>query len=278
MALLDSRAAVLMDGAMGSELLRAGARVDDCLEAWNLTRPATVCAIHRSYVQAGARVLLTNTFQANRGNLARHGLENQLADILRAGVALARACAGNDGLVLGDIGPCELDAIAEILTPLADADGIVLETWSDSGALLAARQCRSQLPATTPLLLSITYRHEPDGQLTTLDGRTPEFFAERAESAGVSALGVNCGRDIDLNDMVEIVRRYRAATNLPLLVRPNAGNPGRAGAGWEYPCTPARMAEQVPALVQAGATLIGGCCGTTPGHIRECSVFLERSE
>lgn len=265
-----------MDGAMGSELLRAGARAGECLEAWNLSQADRVRAIHRGYAAAGAQVLLTNTFQANRGNLARHGLQDQLVEMVRAGVALARSEAGAGGLVLGDIGPCDVNDVAEIVPAMHDADGVLLETWSDPVALQAARRCRSLLPAEKPLFLSLTYRHEPDGRLSTLSGHSPEFFAEQTESAGVTALGVNCGRDIDLDDIVEIIRRYRTATALPLFARPNAGAPRRVGEGWEYPYTPERMADYLPLLVQAGVRMIGGCCGTTPRHLAAYRQALAR--
>lgn len=256
-----------MDGAMGSELLRAGARAGECLEAWNLTRPDAVKAIHQSYIDAGARVLLTNTFQANIASLSRHGLQDRQEEIVRAGVGLARECAGQDGFVFGDIGPTDPEAVANVASVFDEADGVLLETWSDASAVLAARRCRERLSPQRPLLLSMTYRRDDDGRPCTLSGHGPEFFAEQAEAAGVAALGVNCGRDIGIETIIEILRRYRTATSMPLFARPNAGTPTRTGAGWEYPCTPGQFADGVADIVKAGAVMIGGCCGAGPKHI-----------
>src|SRR5205823_3894147 len=114
-----------------------------------------------------------------------------------------------------------------------------------------------------PLLLSLTYLRK-NGELMTFSGHRPETFARHAERHSVAALGVNCGKEIDLPDVVEIVRRYRQETDLPLFVRPNAGTPSADGT---YPRSPEAMAAWLPALVAAGATMVGGCCGTTPAHV-----------
>jgi 5-methyltetrahydrofolate--homocysteine methyltransferase len=114
-----------------------------------------------------------------------------------------------------------------------------------------------------PVLLSLTYGPE----LGTQSGHPPEWFAERAGVWGVAALGVNCGREIDMAAMIAVVRRYRGATNLPLFARPNAGTPARQNGRWIYPHSPEVMAVRLPELLDAGAMLVGGCCGTTPEHI-----------
>src|SRR5262249_60163604 len=106
-----------------------------------------------------------------------------------------------------------------------------------------------------------------DGRMDTIGGRPPEYFGKRAERWGVAALGVNCGRDMGMDEIIEVVRRYRRHTALPLLARPNAGTPKQKGKRWVYPGTPAAMAARLPELLDAGATLVGGCCGTTPEHI-----------
>jgi 5-methyltetrahydrofolate--homocysteine methyltransferase len=119
----------------------------------------------------------------------------------------------------------------------------------------------------TPLLLSLTYRRAPSGQFVTHSGHAPETYARHAEKHGVAALGVNCGRDIGMDDVIEIIRRYRDHTDLPLFARPNAGTPTREGERWVYPHTPQTMAERLPELLEAGVRMVGGCCGTTPAHI-----------
>ncbi|HYT87940.1 MAG TPA: homocysteine S-methyltransferase family protein, partial [Gemmataceae bacterium] len=186
---------LLMDGAMGTQLQRAGIPPGACYEAWNLTHPESIAAIHRAYVAAGADCLLTNTFQANPAALARHNLGGQMEAIVRAGIDLARAAAGPERFVLADVGPVEQPdrhVTAALLEPLSHADGILVETCSDLEtveAVLAAG------PA-VPVLLSLTYLRDPAGELRTFRGLTPENAAQQAAALGVAALGVNCGREI----------------------------------------------------------------------------------
>lgn len=257
-----------MDGAMGSVLLRATARPGECLEALNLTHPERVRAIHQAYKDAGARVFLTNTFQANPANLLRHGMADRLPAIVAAGAALAREVAGAEDFVLLDVGPTtELTFLEGCAAGLDDCDGVLLETWSDAGALTLAGHCKS-LPKTKslPVLLSMAYRRDENG-LTALSGHAPEYFAQRAREYGVAGLGVNCGREIGIADIIEIIRRYRTATDLPLFTRPNAGTPRQVNDRLEYPLTSQRFAEMMPELLNSDLAMIGGCCGTTPEHI-----------
>jgi 5-methyltetrahydrofolate--homocysteine methyltransferase len=268
--MLHAGNALLMDGAMGTELRRAGLPDDACGEGWNLTEPARVRAVHRAYVEAGAACLLTNTFQANPPALARHGLAGQFEPILRAAVALARDAAGRGRLVLGSVGPGIETALADGRAPALAAfrgvDGLLLETFSEVPAAVIAA-CAAFFAEDVPVLVSVTYRRTPAGELCTLGGECPEHHARRVRSGGVAALGVNCGRDVGMDDVIEIVRRYRRETDLPLFARPNAGTPVRGAGGWVYPRTPADMAARLPELLDAGAVLVGGCCGTTPAHV-----------
>jgi 5-methyltetrahydrofolate--homocysteine methyltransferase len=287
---LRSGRVLLMDGAMGTELLRTGLPPGECLDMCNVTRPESVLAIHRAYAAAGAECLLTNTFQANPFALARHQLADRLEEVQRAGVELARAAAGPERFVLGDVGPlspphpllsltdrCDL---RHLLQGLVGVDGILLETWSDPDCVGLPLLLRRALPELedVPILLSLTYRsdHAAGGHVCpycTFNGtepgtcKPPEWYAEQAEKNGVAALGVNCGRDIAMSDITDILRRYRGSTGLPLFARPNAGTPRREGGHWLYPLTPAQMAAGLPGLLVAGATLVGGCCGTTQDHI-----------
>jgi 5-methyltetrahydrofolate--homocysteine methyltransferase len=266
-----------MDGAMGTELLRAGLAPGECPEAWNLTRPEQVRQVHQAYRESGAVCFLTNTFQANPVTLAKWGLAEQLEEINRAAVAIARSVAGPDAFVLGDVGPFESPALAadaeRVVRSLAGADALLLETCSDLRLLEAV--VRLDLPR--PVLFSLTYRRNPDGEPRTYpDDRPPEYYAPDVERLGATALGVNCGRDIGMGDILEILDRYRRVTKLPLFARPNAGKPVRQGEGWVYPHGPEEMAARVPDLVRAGARLIGGCCGTTPEHIEAFSQILDK--
>jgi methionine synthase I (cobalamin-dependent) len=267
---LRSGRVLLMDGAMGTELQRAGIGAGECYELWNVTHPERVRAIHQAYVEAGAEVLLTNTFQANADALRRHGLEDRLEEINRAAVELARAAAGPQRFVLAGVGPETVSGRQVQALVRAGADGLVLETFSSRAALDLPRRLRDSglLPDDWPLLLSLTYEHSrTTGPPCTRDGTGPEVFAAAARGAGLDALGVNCGRDMDAGAICEVIRRYRQATDLPLFARPNAGTPTPDGGRLLYPHTPARLAARLPELLAAGAGMVGGCCGTTPEHI-----------
>ena len=275
---LHSGRVLLMDGAMGTELQRKGMGPDECGESWNVMRAKSVRAVHDSYVAAGAEVLLTNTFQVHPAYLGRFGLEDHLEEINGNAVRLARKAAGRSRFVLGDIGPilalekraafADFKDLARVLAALDGVDGILFETWSHPLVLPAMEYAFHRVvEVEIPLLLSLSYRRSPSGRLVTISGHGPETFARHAEQHGVAALGVNCGRDIDIDDIIEIIRRYRAETDLPRFARPNAGTPTKQGDQWIYPHTPEAMAARLPELLEAGVSMIGGCCGTTPEHI-----------
>jgi 5-methyltetrahydrofolate--homocysteine methyltransferase len=273
-----------MDGAMGTELRSRGLSPAECGELWNLTRPELVRQVHAAYAAAGARCFLANTFQANPVALDRHGEASRLEEICRASVALARSVAGSEAFVIGDVGPIltaegtEFDDLADLrrtVQGLIGADAILLETCSSPEALAAAAKMASW-PETRhlPVMLSLTYRRHSNDRLTTFSGHGPEWFARQASQNRVAVLGVNCGRDVGLAEMASILSRYRQETDLPLLARPNAGSPTRIDGRWVHPLSSREMAERLPDLVAAGATLIGGCCGTTPEHIAACRDVL----
>jgi 5-methyltetrahydrofolate--homocysteine methyltransferase len=275
---LHSGPVLLMDGAMGTQLQRIGLGPDECGESWNRRCPASVRAVHDSYIAAGAEVLLTNTFQANPSHLTRFGLEDHLEEIIGNAVRFARKAAGRSRFVLGDIGPipaakgrtafADFKDLARVLTALDGVDGILFETWSHPCVLSAMEYAFHRVvEVETPLLLSLSYHRTLSGQLVTISGHSPETFARHAEQHGVAALGVNCGRDIEIDDIIEIIRRYRAETDLPLFARPNAGTPTKQGEQWIYPHTPESMAARLPELLEAGVSMVGGCCGTTPEYI-----------
>jgi 5-methyltetrahydrofolate--homocysteine methyltransferase len=270
---LRSSRVLLMDGAMGTELLRAGLRLGEAGVVWNLTRPGEVLARHRAYRQAGARVLVTNTFQANPRAL--QGQAGRLEEIYQAGVSLARSAAGADGFVLADVGPilqlgsmreiADLQCLGPLLSSLSGVDAVLFETWSSPRALEAVQDHPTNWP---PILLSLAYRRDQTGALVTWSGHAPEYFAREAAARGVAALGVNCGRDIGMAEVGEIVRRYRTETDLPLFARSNAGEAPNLR-------TPAEMAVHLPQLLAAGVAMVGGCCGTTPEHIAAFRPIVE---
>ena len=270
---LQSGQVLLMDGAMGTELQRASLQPGECGEFWNLAEPERVRAIHQAYVDAGAQCLLTNTFQANPTALAKHGKSEHWEAINHSGLELARLVAGPDRFVLADIGPIEQEwrrqPMVQVVQSLRTADAILLETYSDLHSLWAVKYaCLPSLEADgVPVLLSVTYRRTADGVLTTHGGQPPEVYGRLARQYGVTALGVNCGRDIGMGEIIEILRRYRQVTDLPLFARPNAGTPMRGPNGWVHPQTPTEMAARLPELLETGVAMVGGCCGTTPAHI-----------
>jgi 5-methyltetrahydrofolate--homocysteine methyltransferase len=265
---LHSGRVLLMDGAMGTELQRARIREGECYEYWNLEHPENVRAIHASYVAAGTEVLVTNTFQANPLALDRFGLAQELEAIAAAGIELACEVAGSDRFVLASVGPfpegSSTEDIRRTALAMKSADGLLFETacgHRDLSHLLASS------PTSIPLVFSLTFRRTEDGSVTLHCPVPLEDILRFANAMRLPALGVNCGRDIGLDDILGIVRRYRELTDLPILVRPNAGTPTRIGDHWEYPLTPQALADRLPELLAAGITMIGGCCGTTPEHI-----------
>jgi 5-methyltetrahydrofolate--homocysteine methyltransferase len=269
---------VVTDGAWGTQLQQRGLPVGACPDAWNLTQPQDVLEVARAYVEAGSRVILTNTFGANRFVLARHGLAEKTADINRAGVDISRRAAADRALVFASVGPSGVmlmmgrvsedelkTAFAEQTQAIAQAgaDGIVIETMSDpaeaSLAVAAARETG------LPVVACMTFDSGAKKDRTMM-GATPEQAAVQLAAAGADVLGANCGHGIA--GMVEVCRRLRAAVDRPIWIKANAGLPESVDGETVYRQTPAEFAAYVPQLLEAGASFIGGCCGTTPDFIR----------
>jgi 5-methyltetrahydrofolate--homocysteine methyltransferase len=276
---LRSGRVLLMDGAMGTQLQCLGLRADENAVSWNLIHPHKVEQVHQSYADAGATVHLSNTFVINassyRDAVARKGRENPTLGWSEAlcrmrEVGPYRLAAV--GPVAGHPTRREFDDMREFHLPAKDfahgcaprPDGVMLETCSTPRAFLAVQRARQE---GWPVFLSLAFRRNASGDLVSASGHAPEWFARRARDQGVDAHCVNCGDDIGLREIIEIVRRYRQVTDLHLFARPNAGTPIRHCDGLVYPGTPQTMAERLPELLQAGVSMIGGCCGTTPEHI-----------
>jgi 5-methyltetrahydrofolate--homocysteine methyltransferase len=272
---LRSGRPIVMDGAMGTELLRAGLPQGQLGELWNIMHPDKVADIHNAYVTSGASVVLTNTFRANPETAV--GYSNvPLTALIRAAVEIARA--SNAQWVLGDIGPManlNLDFDSWIAS-FAGVDGLLVETQSDWRLLDRVRDVvRRVLPA-VPIFFSVSFLHAGDGRLATIGGDPPKKIALVAAQHGIAVLGSNCGRGITLEDMSATLAEYRTETDLPLFVRPNAGTPTWTGGSCIYPASAEQMAACVPDLVRAGASMIGGCCGTRPEHIQAVREALAR--
>ncbi len=281
---------LLVEGAMGTFLQARGLGAGDCPEAWCLDRPEVVREIHAAYRDAGADIAETNTFGANRIKLAHYGLADRAAQINRAAARLAREAVGPEGCVLGSAGPTGqflaplgtatesqfAQAFREQVTSLAagGADAVIVETMAAAEeAAVAVRAAREH----TDLVVVASFAFAPrqDGGYATMMGLTPQAAAQAMIEAGAHILGANCG--VGMEGITEIVRALRAAAPEALILgMPNAGMPEVRGGETVFPATPEQMAAGVPALVEAGANLIGGCCGTGPEHIRAMKAALAR--
>jgi len=285
--LLDAikRRPLLGDGAMGTQLMIAGLEQGNSGEAWNLTHPERVLAIQRRYVEAGSECLLTNTFGGSRIMLNRHGIAGDVVAINAAAVAIAReAFGGRDGYVIGDIGPFGglmepygefteaqvLDAFREQAKALVDAgaDAIIIETQTSLEELGIGIEAAKEAGA--PCIIgSMAYDVTLDGStFRTMMGVDPERAAEFMLEAGADVVALNCGTRMDMQRAKEAVERYRSATALPVMAQPNAGQPKLVNMKVVYDETPDEMVKGVRPLLEAGANIVGGCCGSTPDHIR----------
>ncbi|MBN2369645.1 MAG: homocysteine S-methyltransferase family protein [Vicinamibacteria bacterium] len=267
----------ICDGAWGTELQALGLAAGECPDAWNLSHADRVEAVARSYVEAGSEIILTNTFGANRLLLASHGLADQAADINRSGARISRRAASDRARVFASMGPtgkmlamgetdeAELYAVyQEQAQALAGegVDGLVLETFTDLNEL---RPALGAAKATgLPVVACMVFDSGPARDRTMM-GTTPEHAAAALVEAGADAIGANCGRGIA--GYIPVCGRLRAATDLPLWLKPNAGLPEVVEGRSVYRMSPGEFAEKTRDLVQAGAVFVGGCCGTTPEFI-----------
>ncbi|MFH1007563.1 MAG: homocysteine S-methyltransferase family protein [Candidatus Latescibacterota bacterium] len=275
---------LVCDCAMGTELQKLGLDAGEQLgELWNLSGDRVkVQSVHRANVDAGAQLILSNTFGANPFKLAHYDAVDRLEQINRAGVRIAREVIGADGFVVGDVGPSgeileewggtrtreelfegfrqQIGALVE-----AGADAIIVETMMDLEeaklAVTAAKEGTS-----LPVIASMSFSRVQEG-FRTLWGVSPADAAKGLSAAGADIVGTNCG--VTIEDMVEVIREMRAVTNEPLIAQPNAGLPQVVAGETSYRQTMQEMGEYIEALREAGADVIGGCCGTTPEYIRE---------
>ncbi len=268
----------LFDGGLGTELQANGLPAGEKPERWNWEHPEIVERIHRSYAEAGSQAVTSNSFGASPRKLKSSGLEQICYEINKVAAQLVRRGAGEDVFVAGSVGPTGAILVmgeiseAELLSGyetqikgLADggADVIVIETMSDiEEAKLAIKAAKNvcQLPVIATMSFELGARG-----FRTIMGIDILTAARELEVAGADVVGTNCGIGIDR--AIEIVAEMRRYTGLPLIVQPNAGLPKLVNGKTVYEETPEMMAEKVPLLIDAGATIIGGCCGTTPRHI-----------
>jgi len=279
---------LVADGAMGTMLHTRGIDFDKCFDELNLTSPAAVADIHREYIEAGAELIITNTFGANRYKLSKHGLQDDVAEINRAGVELAKrvvAASFKDVLIAGDVGPLGVriapygrvkleearEALAEQIRALAEAgaDLIVIETMSDLYEVGEAIKAAKEV-CTLPIVASVTFTRDD----RTLLGDDPAKVARRVSDAGADVIGVNCSGGP--SQLLRILKQMRHAVPAgKFWVKPNAGWPEQVGGRIMYPADADYFGEYALQFREAGADIVGGCCGTTPQHIAAMKKTLE---
>lgn len=276
--LLDPAQVIVFDGAMGTMLYARGVFINVCYDELNVRAPDMVRGVHEEYVRAGAEVLETNSFGANRAKLAQYGLEGQVRELNRAAAHLARAAAGDARLVAGAVGPLgvriepygptsrdearalfreQMEALKE-----GGVDCFIVETFSDLDEIEQAIRAARDVDAAMPVIAQMTIG--VDG--LTPFGVGPEAVARALDGFGADVIGLNCS--VGPQTILEAVEKMAPATSRKLSAQPNAGMPRDVGGRNMYMASPEYMASYARHLVQAGAKVIGGCCGTTPAHVR----------
>jgi 5-methyltetrahydrofolate--homocysteine methyltransferase len=280
---------LLSDGALGTLLQARGLKPGECPELWNISHRSDVREIAESYLLAGSDILTTNSFGGSRIKLAQYGLAERTAELNMTAAAICREAAGNEKHVAGSIGPTgkillmgditeeELfDAFCEqaIALEKGGADLIIIETMSAADeAALAVKAARSATGCT--IIITMTFSGDMDGNFHTMMGVTPEEMVISMKEAGAQIIGSNCGNGI--RDMIGIAEHIRAADNkIPVIIQANAGIPEFIDGNTLFRESPEMMASYVPDLIKAGVSIIGGCCGTTPAHIRKIAAALGR--
>ena len=282
---LVSNGPIVTDGSWGTQLQLRGLDQGENPDSWNLSHPDRVEEVARQYVDAGSQIILTNTFGANRFILGKSGLADDVDAINAAGVEISKRAAGDRAKVFASIGPSGKMLVNEEVTEdelkeaflsqaralcRAGADGIIIETMMDIGearlAVAAAKETG------LPVIISMVYDAGKDKD-RTMFGNTPEQAVEAFEVLGVDGIGANCGQGID--GFIPICKRLRAATDLPLWMKPNAGVPEMINGETVFGTTADAFVARVPELMEAGASFIGGCCGTDQEFIRKIAEAVE---
>jgi 5-methyltetrahydrofolate--homocysteine methyltransferase len=273
---------------MGTQLLARGLKSGECGMVWNRERPRDVSAIHQAYRDGGSDLITTNSFGGSRFALERHGLAGRVAELNRAAAQLARAAAGENGWVLGDVGPfgdflepmgetsaddlraAFRDQIAALLE--GDADAVLVETMSDPVEAVVGVEAAKACAAHVPVIVTYAFQKAPSGRFRTMMGAEVAEAVQRATAAGAEIVGANCGTDLSLDDYVELAKQLVAAAGkTPVIVQPNAGSPRMENGQTMYDTTPEAMAATASRLVAVGVRIVGGCCGTTPDHLAAMS-------
>lgn len=275
---------VLIDGAWGTELQKQGLKPGESPEALNLENPAIVEAVAKSYVDAGSRIVITNTFGGTTFTLERHGLADRVEEVNRIGAELSKKAAGDRALVFASMGPTgkmlmmgdvtedelfEAFSIQAKALAAGGADGLVVETMSDLEEAKIALQAAKETGL--PVCVSMVYDAGADLDRTMM-GTTVEMAAEELTEAGADIIGSNCGQGIE--GFVKLAERMKACTDLPIWIKGNAGLPEMVDGKTVYKTSADDFAQFAKPLLEAGADFIGGCCGTSPDFIRALKSVL----
>ncbi len=277
---LSKNEILLADGAMGTQLFARGLEAGACPELWNTENPEALSDIARTYADAGADIVFTNTFGGSSIRLGHYNLSKRTSELNRAGVKTARAAISDDIFIAASIGPSggmleplgelsedelrisfteQISAVIE-----AGADMIAIETMTDISEATIAVQAARQLSPSIPISATMTFDKTVNGFFTIM-GVSVKQAVDELSNAGADILGSNCGNGIEL--MIEIAKEFKSVTDLPLLIQANAGLPETEDGKLVYRETPAMLAAGAGRLIENSVSIIGGCCGTTPAHI-----------
>jgi 5-methyltetrahydrofolate--homocysteine methyltransferase len=278
---------LVSDGAWGTFLHQKGLKSGECPELWNIEQSDVVYEIAMSYIDAGADMIETNSFGGNRIKLAAYGLEDRAFELNQAAAQISRKAAGLEKHVLGSIGPSgkiimtgevTIDELYEVYKEQSMAlaeggsDAIIIETFTDlQEAVIAIKAAKEN--TSCEVICTMTFDKSPDNKFFTMMGITPADMVEALVSARADIIGANCGNGME--DMVGIVQEIRETNSLiPVLIHANAGIPEYVDGNTTFKESPEVTASFIPSLIEAGANTIGGCCGTTPEHIRKIKEII----